>query len=101
MKRSGFKRKPTKWDKIRSELKVKFEAAGITTCELHYPGCFRDNYLGFAHSKRRRHIVGDEIYEVILACNPCHDLLDSLPAEKTTEAVRSIISKRNVAVRPQ
>ncbi len=98
MKKAGKKTKA--WDAARAKLKTAFERAGITVCELKFPGCWRDNALGFAHSKRRRHIVGAEIYEVILCCNPCHDALDCRPDGETLAAVKATIAKRRVAVCP-
>jgi hypothetical protein len=99
MKRSGFKRKPNAWDKIRAELKVKFEAAGITACELHYPGCYRDNYLGFAHSRKRRNANTPELMrEVILADGPCHDILEAMGEEEMCRVVREVIKNRPVKI---
>lgn len=99
MKRSGFKRKPNAWDKIRAELKVKFEAAGITTCELHYPGCFRDNYLGFGHSRKRRNANTPELMrEVALLCSPCHEAIEVQGEEKMSKIVREIIKNRTTKV---
>ena len=96
MKRSGFKRKPNAWDKIRAELKPKFEKIGITCCELHYPGCFRDNYLGFAHSQKRRNANTPALMrEVILTCGPCHDVIEGMGEEKMSVIVRETIRKRN------
>lgn len=84
------------WEGIRSQLKRRFTAAGILTCELKYPGCWFDNGLGFAHSKKRRHIQGEEIREVALLCNHCHGVAERLPEAKMAVLVRKIIAQRNV-----
>lgn len=56
---------------------------------------WEDAELGFAHSKKRRHIEGDELYEVALLCNyPCHREIELLPEHEMTERVCGIISKR-------
>lgn len=95
MKRTAFKKKPNSWDKIRAGLKQEFYAAGITTCELGFTGCFRDNYLGFAHSLKRRNANTPELMrEVILTCGPCHDILESMGEEKMSGKVRETIKKR-------
>lgn len=99
MKRSRIKRsgKKTKaWDAERAKLKVRFAAVGITECELRLAGCWKTNTLGFAHSKKRRHIQGDEIREVALLCNSCHDVVERLAEAEMTEAIRKIISSREI-----
>lgn len=93
-------KKMTEWDRIRiEELKPAFEAAGITTCELCYPGCFRDNHLGFAHSLKRRNIqTPAQMKEVILACNPCHDVIEGMGEEEMNKVVLKVISNRKTPV---
>ena len=82
------------WTNTRRALKRQFFGRQITTCELRYEGCWIDNTLSFAHSKRRRFIEGDELSEVILACCFCHRILDEKPREETYEIVREIIANR-------
>lgn len=99
MKRGGRLKpkgkKGTAWDAVRAELKIKFEERGVTFCELRLPGrCWYDNALGFAHSLKRRNIVGDQIMEVCLSCNPCHDIIESKPEAEMAAIVRAIIAKR-------
>ena len=68
------------WDLIRQKiLKPAYLEAGITRCELGYEGCFRDNFLGFAHAKKRR-LIGNvyEFCDCVLACNACHDRIESM-----------------------
>lgn len=38
--------------KANAQLKRRFEAKGITSCELGYPNCTRDDFLSWAHGKR-------------------------------------------------
>jgi len=102
MKRTPLRRvsKNNWWQKLLPKLKLAFARVGITTCERRGPKCFRDNYLGFAHSVRRRFITTEELRtEVILCCGPCHDELDSHPHEETTRIVREIIAARAVPVK--
>jgi hypothetical protein len=82
------------WEEALAELKVRFEQAGITTCEVRYEGCWRNNALSFAHSKKRRKVEGGELYECILACVPCHNRLEY--GKNMYEIVRSIIARRKV-----
>lgn len=84
------------WEKVRRNLKPKFERAGITSCELRWPGCWKDNALGFAHAKHRRNLGPGELSIVILVCNICHDLLDKLPDEDTEHIVMKTISERKI-----
>lgn len=74
-KRSFKKGPKTKqWDRIRAELKIRFEIVGITRCEI----CGSDLSLGFSHRKRRRNCDEDELYRAILCCQTCHKDIDSV-----------------------
>lgn len=89
--------KNRKWDKVRAEIKPEFERLGITTCELKWSGCFNYTFLGFAHSKRRRFIKTDEeMREVILACQRCHETLDRKTHEETERIVKEVIRGRMI-----
>lgn len=67
------------WNKIRARIKLKFEKAGITTCELRLPGCTYGNFLTFAHSKKVRHWETlEDAEDVILACQKCHGFIEAL-----------------------
>lgn len=94
-------KKTREWERERAKLKKKFLQAGISYCEvMHDPAyCWRNMGLGFAHSKKRRNIVGDEIREVILACPQCHQWLEyELSEKEMTEFVRNVIKNRNVVI---
>jgi hypothetical protein len=78
---------------------VRFQVAGITSCELGYPGCFRNNFLSFAHSKKRRYITSqEELEEVCLACQKCHDDVEYSGRKNMYNTVRSVIARRKVKV---
>ncbi len=95
LKRAG--EKANAWTKTREELKVRFETAGITQCELGYDGCWKNNTLTFAHSKKRRYIESDEeLREVCLCCQSCHARIEFNP--DMYEIVRRVIAGRKVAV---
>lgn len=97
MKRVG--KKTREWDTVRADLKKRFAAAGITECELKRPGCWRNNGLGFAHSLKRRNITNPEnLREVVLACNVCHDQIEALPELDMMGVVVTVIRARKVAV---
>lgn len=102
--------KPTYWDKIRKELRPKFEAAGIlNVCELNWENCLANKhgivpktYQTFAHSLRRKKIDSYKkndreeyerlMREVIRACVKCHSELDNeLEDDKTHEKARDIV----------
>lgn len=95
-KRLGPGKKTKKWATTRSGLKPRFEAAGITTCELRYPGCWFNNGLGFAHAKKRRKLSEEDLEVVILACNPCHDKIEYSP--NMEETVMKVIENRGVTL---
>lgn len=97
MKRSPIKRlgkRGLAWEKCRRELKVKFQRAGITSCEARGFGCWRDSGLGFAHKKKRRNLGPGELSEVALLCNICHDRIELLPEQEMTAIVTQIIDSR-------
>lgn len=90
----GKGKKTKQWDADRAKLKKLFAAAGITVCEVQEKGCFGDNYLGFAHSKKRRNVVTlEDRFEVCLACNSCHDKIENTP-----ERVLEVIASRRVKI---
>lgn len=92
-------KKMKKWEKTRDSLKDAFKRAGITTCELRFRYCWVDNALGFAHSKKRRNITtNEELQEVILACNTCHNRIERKPEAEMGAIVRGVINARNIAV---
>lgn len=89
-------RKTIAWANARARLKRKFQAMGITRCELAYPGCKQDDFLSFAHGKKRRHLQGDELETLVcLACQPCHQQIERLPEWAMLSIVQSVISERN------
>lgn len=83
------------WSNTRVELKAEFEFQyGITTCELRYEGCWRDNALGFAHAAKRRKLTREDLKHVILCCNPCHDQIEFLSPEEMKRIVDETIQNR-------
>lgn len=96
-RRSGLNprgRKVKAWESARRKLKTRFTAMGITSCELQYAGCWFDNALGFAHAAKRVKLKGDDLYYVILVCNPCHQKIEFLPAEEMKRIVDNVIQAR-------
>lgn len=87
--------KTREWQHARRILKIAFEAAGITRCELMLDeNCWHTSCLSWAHSKKRGDIVGNEIYEVVLACAYCHTMIEGMPKDNMTQLVRDTIAKR-------
>lgn len=79
---------------MRKQLKIEFAAWGITRCELRLPGCWLNTALGFAHAAKRRKLSPADLYQVILADNHCHDIIERLPPERMKRIVEGIISLR-------
>lgn len=97
MKRTPLKRlgkKGLAWEKIRRDLKARFQRAGITTCELQWPACWNDNGLGFAHAKKRRNLKAGELSVVALLCNGCHEAIEILPEHEMERLVMAVIAGR-------
>lgn len=89
-------KKTRAWENARRRIKAHFENLGVTFCELRYDGCKLNSFLGFAHSKRRRLIVTkEELFEVCLACQNCHEILDRKPHAETERIVKQVIQNRS------
>ncbi len=101
MKRTAMKKvgkKSKEWIAVRRRLKVKYEAAGIVSCELKYEGCKRDGWLSFAHGKKRRHLKGNELETLcILSCLICHGRIERLPEDEMCAIVENVIANRQIA----
>ena len=90
-------KKTKEWERVRKELKKQFYESDITVCELDLNGCWFNNGLGFAHTRKRRNVI--DLYCVVLACNPCHQKIE-YESEKYTGMdmetyLESIIARRN------
>jgi hypothetical protein len=84
-------KKTDKWNRVRAKLKQRFESAGIVRCEI----CNGNFGLSFAHSKKRRLIVSDEeLEEVALLCQPCHEKIEFSGHENMYESIMEIINRR-------
>jgi hypothetical protein len=93
VKRRG--KKTIAWEKARAELKKQFLHWGVISCEFPFPHhCWRTEGLSFAHSKKRRNIVGDELMEVALLCPIAHEAVERLPEKEMCEIIRNIIKHR-------
>lgn len=94
MKKGGHR--TWQWARTRAKLKVRFERAGITRCELRVcTGCTGSHYLSFAHAVKRRFITTQqELEEVALACLACHQTIEAFNHEDMKSIVRLAISER-------
>ncbi len=94
------KNKIEEWGKIRdNEIIPQFKKWGIVTCEIGLSPCVKFRFLGFAHTKKRREIISeDDLRRVVLACTPCHTLVEYSCVEVTgkpmTKFLEDIIKKR-------
>jgi hypothetical protein len=99
-KKKGLRRRGDKvdsWERTREILKERFATAGVTTCELQWRNCFKNNFLSFAHSKKRRYITNqEELEDCALLCQSCHQKIEFRP--DMYEIVRSVIARRKVKV---
>lgn len=77
-------------------LKAQWQGKEITTCEVRFDGCVGSFGLAPAHSRKRRLIeTREQYFEVVAACQKCHEILDQNMSHETMEAtVKSIIAKR-------
>jgi hypothetical protein len=75
--------KTKNWERVRSQLSQLFFLRDVTRCELKLTGCWGTQALGFSHKLKRRILTPEQLYDVALLCNPCHDQIENLePDEK-------------------
>lgn len=93
--------KQQKWYKVmHEEIVPQFEKWDIKYCEINFSEvCRIYTYLGFAHTKKRRNISNDEdLRRVVLACQPCHEIVEynciNRTGKKMTDYLEDIIKKR-------
>jgi hypothetical protein len=90
-------KKTREWESVRRELKKRFAAVGITTCEIRLPQCWRDYGLTFAHGMKRDNLRGDELRKlVVLGCIPCHTAAEGMKESDMRKLVEKIIAARPV-----
>ncbi|MCG3203939.1 MAG: hypothetical protein KCHDKBKB_00616 [Elusimicrobia bacterium] len=63
------------------KLKNTYYLKGISTCEIHFPGCAYNNFLTFAHRHKRRDYYGKpemlhSFNQTLLACVNCHNKIE-------------------------
>ena len=93
MRRLG--KKGLAWAATRKRLRVRFEKAGITKCEIELPGCWYDYSLGFAHGKKRDNLTREELETLVcLGCGACHTVIEGLKERLMYLIVKGIISER-------
>jgi hypothetical protein len=98
--KQGTGRKTRANKKANAKLKKCFESMGITSCELGYPNCTRDEFLSWAHGRKRRKLQGDELETlVILACLNCHNRIEAMSHEGMLAIVCSVIVERGWTVK--
>lgn len=90
--------KTNRWVDVREVLKERFYKAKITECEIKLKGCWKTNALGFAHLEKRRKLTADDLYTVVLACNPCHQQIEILSPEDMSKTLQQIIDNRKVKI---
>lgn len=89
-------KKTLEWEKVRKQLVVDFSKAGIKSCEAKLEGCWNQRALSFAHVDKRRNLEEGEIKKVILACIPCHQILERLGSVEMRKNIEAIIASRKV-----
>lgn len=94
MKKEG--KKTISWADERKKLVIKFNEMNIRSCEIRFENCWKNTALGFAHLEKRRKLGPDDLGEVVLACNICHEVVERWPAEKMKDYLKLIIWKRRI-----
>lgn len=96
-------RRGREWDTARRKVRTQLAAAGITSCEFRFAGCWGTVGLGLAHCCKRRYLRRDaepgspyHIETCALACSAvCHRILDEqMSPEMMLEQVLAAIARR-------
>lgn len=92
--------KVQEWSKIKKIQEKAFEKAGITECELKLTMCKPKAFLSFAHGKKRKDLVGNELANlIVLACQPCHEHIEyKITKEQMLKVVQDTIMARKVSI---
>ena len=66
---------------LRKKLKQEYLDRGIIECEVNLQGCYRNNFLSFAHKDKRIKYLKrpNDLWtfkETIIACIPCHQIIE-------------------------
>lgn len=86
--------KTKEWEDAREDLKKIFAEWNITACELRLKGCWKDNFLTFAHLAKRRKLTKEDLHIAVLCCINCHSAVEYMPAEKMREILQAAIDRR-------
>ncbi len=93
-------KKVVAWNMARENLKDIFREWGITTCEIQFNFCKKNDFLTFAHVDKRRNLTDEEVKspeKVVLACQPCHEHVEyKMDRKEARELLERIIARRNV-----
>lgn len=97
-KKLGPGKKTQEWEDTKDDLKKIFAEWNITTCELRMKGCWRDNFLTFAHLAKRRKLTKEDLHVAVLCCINCHSIVEYKPAEKMREILQAAIDRRETNI---
>lgn len=100
-------KKTLEWEAVKKQLKIAFENAGITTCEVG-PVLMNDArywmqaeksrhnfFLTWAHGKKRRHLEENELVTLVaLCCVDCHNFIEQLPEAEMQAIIEECIRIR-------
>ncbi len=91
----GPGKKTTQWEGERAKLIEEFANMDITSCEIKFEGCWKNNALGFAHIDKRKNLRPEDLPSVVLACTPCHQTVEAWNNIRMRKFLLEIIKKRN------
>jgi hypothetical protein len=98
----GAGRRTREWNRVWQWLKPRLEARGRTHCEFDHLPHQCSGILTPAHSRKRRKMEGDEIYEVAIACTNAHQILDErLNHEQMYVCVNYAIERAGGLITPE
>ena len=91
-------KKVNEWHKARNILGKAYADVGIEYCELNIEGEHNGLWVAFAHGRKRRHLVGNELYTFVArACQGCHDFIEyKVGKEKMAQIIQEAIDRREI-----
>jgi hypothetical protein len=97
-KAPGAGKRTNAWQKGLHDLKQAFAEHKVMDCEIRFEGCLKNNFLGFAHVKRRVNYDEQELVDpnnVVLACQQCHYTVDyEMPRGESEKLLAGLVKKR-------
>ena len=86
--------KLNRWLTIKKQVLAELRHRGIISCEVMLEGCLGNRYLTPAHKDKRKNLSYEEMGDIVLACQNCHDKLEAMGARAMRLYIQNLLDKR-------